>query len=372
MTMPSAGEREAVPRTPADWAKAACDAVMSTFAPEELPPAGKWHYHQGVFLAGALQVWERTGDRRYFDYTKRYVDHLVDELGNVVVAKGELDAIQAGLLLFVLEDETGDARYREAARKLRALFGTFNRTREGGFWHKDHYPYQMWLDGLYMGGVFAARYALRYGEPELVDMVLHQERLMRQGTLRGDGLLVHAWDESRRAPWADPATGKAPEVWGRALGWYGVALAEIREALPKDHPARGDLAAKLGALAEALVRHQDAECGLWYQVVDKGGRPDNWLELSCSSLFVYILAEAVRAGAADPALLEAARCGFAGITARVEWDEEGRFVLPDICIGTGVGDYAHYIARPRSRNDLHGVGTFVWACMALERAASGG
>ena len=126
----------------------------------------------------------------------------MDERGNVVVAKGELDAIQAGLLLFPLEDATGDPRYREAARKLRALFGTFNRTREGGFWHKDHYPYQMWLDGLYMGGVFAVRYAVRYGEPELVDMVLRQERLMRRGTIRSDGLLVHAWDESRRAPWA--------------------------------------------------------------------------------------------------------------------------------------------------------------------------
>lgn len=355
------------PGAPIDWAKAACDAVMAAYTPEELPPAGKWHYHQGVFLTGAVQVWERTGDVRYFDYTKRYVDHLVDELGNVVVAKGELDAIQAGLLLFTLEDATGDSRYREAARKLRALFDTFNRTREGGFWHKDHYPYQMWLDGLYMGGVFAARYAARYGEPELVDMALHQERLMRRGTLRPDGLLVHAWDESRRAPWADPATGMAPEVWGRALGWYGVALAEIRAALPEDHPARVDLAAKLGALAEALVRHQDVESGLWYQVVDKGDQPDNWLELSCSSLFVYVIAEAVRCGAADPALLEAARRGFAGITARVERDAEGRLVLPDICIGTGVGDYAHYIARPVSRNDLHGVGTFVWACMAMDR-----
>ena len=82
---------------------------------------------------------------------------------------------------------------------------------------------------------------------------------------------------------------------------------------------------------------------------------------------MYSIAEAVRAGAADPALLEAARRGFAGITARVEWDAEGRLVLPDICIGTGVGDYAHYIARPVSRNDLHGVGTFVWACMAMDR-----
>src|SRR5690606_14594494 len=127
---------------------------------------------QGVFLFGMQRVWEQTGRGEFLDYIKRYVDSLVDPLGNVVCDKGELDSIQAGLLLFVLDREFADPRYKRAADKLLALFPTFNRTSDGGFWHKDKYPYQMWLDGLYMGGAFAMSYAKHFNEPKLYEMVL--------------------------------------------------------------------------------------------------------------------------------------------------------------------------------------------------------
>ncbi|GIP40609.1 unsaturated rhamnogalacturonyl hydrolase YteR [Paenibacillus sp. J31TS4] len=359
---------------PLDWARTACDALITTFAPTELPPAGRWHYHQGVFLESMLRVWKMTGEEKYLLYPKAYVDALVDEHGNLLFHRDELDSIMAGMLLFPLERQFGEPHYRIAAEKLRQLFRTLNRTSEGGFWHKDKYPYQMWLDGLYMGGVFALLYAERYREPELIDLVLQQWRLMRTHmTDEATGLLYHAWDEARRMPWADPVTGCSPEFWGRSLGWYGMALGDFLDVLPAGHPAREELGAELGRFAQALLPFQDAATGLWYQVVDKGGRTDNWLETSCTSLFLYTLAKAVKHGVApDPdGFRQAAEKGFAGLSARMAFDADGRFVMPGICIGTSAGDYENYVTRPVSENDLHGVGAFVLACVEMESLRDG-
>lgn len=357
--------------SPIGWARAACESLMKRYAPEELPPAGRWHYHQGVFLCGMEMVWERDREMEYDQYIKRYVDKLIDENGNFYYARDELDAIQPGLLLLRLDERNGDGdrRYRMAADKLRALFHTLNRTSEGGFWHKDKYPYNMWLDGLYMGGVFALKYANAYGDDSLRELVLQQEALMRKHMRDEEtGLLYHAWDESGAMPWADPATGRSPEFWGRSMGWYVLALAQFLDELPEEDPRWNwnALADELADAVTALIRFQDAESGLWYQVVDKGHLADNWLETSCSSLFVYAIARAYKRGLIGDEGLQAAHRGFQGLVGVMQTDEEGRFVMPNICIGTSAGDYENYVTRPTSSNDLHGVGAFVMACVEME------
>ncbi|MBD7968605.1 glycoside hydrolase family 88/105 protein [Paenibacillus gallinarum] len=356
-----------VARTPMQWASAAADSIMATYKPGELPPAHRWHYHQGVFLCGVEQIAEQLGEARYDDYIQGYIDDLVDEQGNLFFARDELDSIQAGLLLFRQAERTGKPQYKVAADKLRNLFRTLNRTTEGGYWHKDKYPHQMWLDGLYMGGVFALKYADIYGDDELREEVLQQERLMRKYMKdERTGLLYHAWDESRQMPWADPDTGCSPEFWGRSLGWYGLALTEFIALLPEEHPSHAELKEELGAFVEAIIRYQDEETGLWYQVVDKGSHPDNWLETSCSSLFVYTIARAVQQSAADETCMSAARKGFAGLAQMMETDDLGHLVMPSICIGTSAGDYENYVTRPVSKNDLHGVGAFIMAAVAMQ------
>lgn len=354
--------------TPLQWAQAACDSLMARYTPEQLPPENRWHYHQGIFLHGMLQVWKRNGEEAYLQYTKQYVDHLVDEYGNFMFARDELDSIMAGLLLFPLEEHNADGspRYRQAIEKLRSLFGTLNRTAEGAFWHKDKYPYQMWLDGLYMGGVFTLEYATRYGDEGLIDRVLEWEGLMsKHMTDDKTGLLFHAYDESKSFPWADSVTGCSPELWGRSLGWYGMALADFLDILPADHAAAIVWKEKLGQFVKALIRLQDTESGLWYQVVDKGDRADNWLETSCTSLFVYAIAKAVKHGCIEEAYIDAAWKGYQGLISRLKFDEIG-VIVPDICIGTSAGEYDYYVARPVSENDLHGVGAFILACTEME------
>ncbi|MBS4195141.1 glycoside hydrolase family 88/105 protein [Lederbergia citri] len=354
--------------SPLQWAEEACKSLMKTYKPDQLPPANRWHYHQGVFLVSMQELYEQIGDEAYYEYSKAYVDHLVDEEGNFLFNRSELDAIQAGLLLFSLHRRTGDTRYKKAADKLISMFPTFNTTKEGGFWHKDRYPYQMWLDGLYMGGVFAMNYEREFGGEGLLEMVLYQEKLMRKYTQDTEtGLFYHAWDESKKQRWADPETGRAPEFWGRAIGWYGITFNEILHFLPENDPRRTELIESLEFLIEGLIRFQDDETGLWHQVVDKGEQPDNWLETSCSSLFIYTIARAMNDGHIGHQYRNHVIKAFRGLLRKMKFTEDGRFVMPDICIGTGVGDYKHYIEREKCQNDLHGVGSFVLACIQMQR-----
>ncbi|ENH96504.1 hypothetical protein J416_10421 [Gracilibacillus halophilus YIM-C55.5] len=353
-------------KTALDWAKLACDTLMQQYEPVKLPPADRWHYHQGVFLCGMYDVWKQTNEKKYYDYVKTYVDQLIDENGNFYFARSELDAIQPGLLLLPLYEETKDEKYKLAARKLRHLLNTLNKTKEGGFWHKDKYPYQMWLDGLYMAGPFAIQYGQRFGEPELTDLVMEQERLMRKHTQKENGLYYHGYDESKKAPWATEQ-GHAPEIWGRALGWYSMVTANFIEMLPEGHEKREELKTVVKQLVDALITYQDKETGLWYQVVDKGDQSDNYLESSCSCLFTYAIAKAVNMGYVDTSYLTYAEKAYDGLLKnKVEVDDRGRFHLHDICIGTSIGTYDYYVHRERSTNDLHGVGAFALASIQLE------
>lgn len=358
-------------KSPNEWARAACDSIISMYTPKELPPAERWHYHQGVFLCGMEMLWEAEQDDRYEAYIQQYVDNLIDEHGNLYFARDELDAVQAGLLLFRLEKRTGHSKYRIAADKLRNLLNTLNLTSEGGYWHKDKYANQMWLDGLYMAGVFSLKYANAYGDLALRETVLHQEKLMRKYMKdEKTGLLYHAWDESRKMPWANAETGCSPEFWGRSLGWYGLAVAQFLDELSADETGREALVTSLRDFVHALIRYQDAESGLWHQVVDKGQEPDNWLETSCTALFVYTIAKAIKQGVVGQECADAAVKGYEGLIRTLKIDEQERVILPLICIGTSAGDYENYVTRPTSENDLHGVGAFVMACVEVQSLIS--
>ena len=352
---------------PLFMAEKACRTIMDTYTPKELPPGNRWHYHQGVFLYGMLRVWEVTGKDEYFEYTKAYIDNLIDDEGNFYFARDELDSIQVGILLFPLYEATNDKKYVIAATKLRNLLKTINKTSEGGYWHKDKYPYQMWLDGLYMAGPFSLMYGEHFNEPELAQAVLYQEKLMRKNmTDEETGLLYHAWDEKKAQAWANKETGCSPEFWGRSVGWYGTALIDILDNLDEKIAGREDLLTSLQNFIPAVVKQQDDVSGLWYQVVNKGDQEDNWLESSCSALFVYTMAKAVKAGYIDrEPYMESINKAYNGLFEHMVDVKDSSLTLSGICIGTSAGVYNYYVERPTSENDLHGMGAFVLACMAV-------
>jgi unsaturated rhamnogalacturonyl hydrolase len=364
-------ETAAAPATPLEWAAKACDTMMDQYYPEQLPPAGRWHYHQGVFLLGMERLRQKTGDARYLKYIQGYVDNLISPSGALVYQE-TLDDRMPALLLFPLMEATKDPRYKIALDTLLARLRKWPSTSEGGFWHKDTYPNQMWLDGLWMAQPLAVKYAKTFNEPALYDQAVRQALLMQKHLQDPKtGLLYHGWDESRKSAWANQETGRSPEFWGRAIGWYGMALIDILEYLPEQHSGRPALLAALRSLSDALVKYQDPKTGLWHQVVDKGGRMDNWLETSCSCMYVYTLAQAVERKYLPDSYLEAARKGYRGVLeykVRINANKAKQpLIIKDICVGTGVGDgYLFYAARPRVENDLHGVGAFVMMCVAMD------
>lgn len=359
------------PRTPLAWAQWACDTMIRRYAPEDLPPKGHFHYHQGVFLSGMLHVWQLCGDDRYFDYARRWVDSVFAPDGSIrQYTCGDLDDIQPGVLLFPILDKTGNPHYRDCLAAVAAELPAVPRPACGGLSHKVRCPGQLWLDGLYMAGPFLTEYAHRTGDDALRELAIEDVRLVRDHTRDpATGLWVHAWDENRKAAWCDPATGRAPEVWGRALGWVPVAIYDMVDALPPDHPARAELLDTARDLLDAARKVQGPD-GRWYQVLGRPGAPGNWLENSCSCLLAAAIFRGVRRGWLAESFRPAAERAFAGVTASLTADGDD-LQIGGVCIGTGVGDYAFYCARPTSVNDLHGVGAFLLAASEYEAAQRG-
>lgn len=343
----------------------------------------KWAYPYGLTLFAMQKLYQETGEEKYLEYGKTYVDQLIDEDGNIKNYKiygFNIDDINAGKLLFLLYEKTQDKRYLTAMKNLRTQLEWQPRTKTGGLWHKRYYPYQMWLDGLYMGAAYWAQYAHTFDEPDKVwDDIAHQFILIESKTRDPEtGLLYHAWDESTLQAWADDETGLSSHFWSRAMGWYAMALVDTLEYMPVDHRDRDALIAILNRLAEALVKVQH-KSGLWYQVTDLGERYGNYLEASGTGMFSYAMAKGVRQGHLPKKYLKAARKAHDGLTRQlVEINPVNNEVhLTQICGGAGLGTYEnnpyrpgtfeYYIDEAVRVNDPHGVGPFILASLELGR-----
>lgn len=352
-----------------EHARKAVNSLMSSYPDSvQLPPAGRWHYHQGVFLLSVLRLWELSPDPSLLEYVRRYAQGLIGPNGELELAVDELDAMQAGNILFALLDDSDGQRYRKALDYIISLMEGFGRTDQGGFWHKEKYPNQQWLDGLYMAGPISVCYARLTGSEKLYDEICFQARLIYDGALdKSSGLLRHGFDRSKSAPWADSQSGQAPEVWGRALGWFPAALLDILDNLPNSHRHTIALRQMFTSLMEAILRFQDDESKLWYQVIDQGDDGENWIESSCSSLFIYSLAKGIRNGLLDVSLKPRLEESYRALLTQTSEGADG-YQVGNICIGTSIGTREYYYSRPTSINDLHGVGAFVLASVETARA----
>lgn len=350
-----------------DYAKAACDTMMRKFEGKKLPPQGHFHYHQGVFLSGVYQTYELCREEKYFAYMKEWVDSCVAADGTIhAYDSGQLDDIQPGILLFPLLDRTKSSHYQKALDELLDAIWHFPRNPIGGFFHKADLTNQMWLDGLYMAGPISAEYGYRNKRPEFIDCCVEQALLMRKMTEdKESGLWYHAWDYSKKAAWANPDTGLSPEFWGRSIGWVPVAVLNELDFIPVSHPKYQEMCSLVQDLLTAVYKYQSGE-GRWYQVVNKGEQEGNWLENSCSCLFVAAMCKAVRKGLMDVSFLKAARKGYEAVINSLDW-QENDIQIGNVCVGTGVGDYEHYCKRPVAVNDLHGVGAFLIMCVEAQK-----
>jgi PelA/Pel-15E family pectate lyase len=341
-------------------------------------PRAKWTYEFGLILEALRRVGVETGDPRFGAYVRKQIDRFITADGTITTYEFEtfnLDNIPPGRVLLDLYRTTGEEKYRRAAETLRRQLEHQPRTREGGYWHKKIYPYQMWLDGLYMAQPFHAEYARMFNEASAYDAIAFQLTSVERHTRdSATGLLYHAWDESRQQGWADPRTGASPHFWGRAMGWYAMGLVDVLDAFPCTHPRRGELLATLRRLAMAVLAHRDPSTKLWFQVVDQGTREGNYLETSASCMFAYTFAHGARNGYLDSSYWGYAQETFdAVVRTKLSIRAGGTPELRDICQVAGLGgnpyrdgSYSYYVGEPRRINDLKGVGPFILAALELE------
>jgi unsaturated rhamnogalacturonyl hydrolase len=336
-----------------------------------------WGYTQGLVYFSLEQLARQHKETKYKDVIHLYGKQMIAANGKIKGFNREefnLDNINAGKILFGLYQETGEQRYKLALDRLREQLTAQPRTSEGGYWHKQKYPWQMWLDGAYMASPFLAQYAATFNEPKAFDEVALQFLLMEKH-LRDEktGLLYHGWDESKSQTWANKQNGRSPNFWGRAIGWYAMALVDALDYFPPSHSRRKELVRILQQLSNSLQTFQDRETGLWYQVVDQGTRKGNYLEGSASSMFVYALAKGVRKGYLDNSFLAVAQKGYDGIINQlIAVKENGEVDLLQVCEVAGLsadrdGSYDYYVNEKIRVNDPKGTGPFILASLELNR-----
>lgn len=336
-----------------------------------------WTYDYGVVLRGFVSLYEKTGNEKYYDYIKRSIDGFVDADGNIPLysmTEYNLDNILIGRLLFPLYHRSGDPRYKQAAAMLRKQLDSHPRTSEGAFWHKKIYPYQIWLDGLYMASPFYAEYIRDFGDGDYTD-VLRQfklcERHLRDAKI---GLLYHAWDEKHEQFWCDPATGLSKNFWGRSVGWFVMALADVIDILPPAHPEREWMIGLLSDVLDSLERVRDQASGVFWQVLDKPNQKGNYLESSASCMVCYAIAKGLRGGYLPSKWAAVAKQLYQGILDEfITVRADGLVNLGRCCQVAGLGGkdrrdgtYAYYISEPIVTNDLKGVGAFIQAAAEME------
>ena len=367
------------------WSQRVANAAMARWPDGRFVPEGApwtWNYELGTLLEGMDAVWLNTADRRSFDYIQASVDQLVEPDGSIPSLKPEehqLDNILLGRQLLLLYGVTRNQRYLTAATFLYNQLLKQPRNAEGGFWHKQRYPNQMWLDGLYMAEPFYAEYSSISHHPENFADITHQFVLIEEHARDAKtGLLYHGWDASKQERWANPQTGDSAEFWARGMGWTMMALVDTLGYYPPDDPGRAQLLAILRREAEAVTRVQDPASGLWYDVMDKPGAQGNYLESSAACMFVYALAKGVRRGYLPAHYLANAERGYRGILAHFVKAGPGDDVsLTGTVKASGLGgnpyrdgSYAYYIGEKVVTNDPKGVGAFLMASVEMENAGN--
>ncbi|MBO0324076.1 glycoside hydrolase family 88 protein [Muricauda sp. CAU 1633] len=343
----------------------------------------RWSYTNGLVLMACSKVYEQTGNQKYYDYIYEYADSLIDSTGTIAtysLSSQNLDMIKSGDVLLYLYDRTKEERFLKAMQTLNSQMSSQPRTSDGGYWHKKIYPYQMWLDGLYMAEPFHALYTKTFIEDDekaqenYDDIVLQFDLIQKHSRDEKTGLLYHGWDESREQKWANKETGNSPHLWSRGMGWYGMALVDVLDFLPENHPGREKLISYLNQYAEAVVKVQD-ESGLWYQVLDLGDREGNYLEATGSSMFTYVFAKGAHKGYLPDKYLAVAEKAYKGIIDNlITVEDNGVVNLTKCCSVAGLGgnpyrdgSFEYYINEPIRNNDPKGTGPFILASLELNK-----
>jgi unsaturated rhamnogalacturonyl hydrolase len=370
---------------PIDWAKKMADSDQKRF-PDPVfldgAKAPKWNYTNGLVTQANQELYDYTKEEKCWNYGMTYAEKLIDKEGNILggyaLEKYSLDLINSGKILFEIYTKTGDERYKKAMDLLHKQLETHPRNSDGGYWHKKSYPWQMWLDGVYMADPFSAQYGATFNVSKAIDDAVLQVELVQKHTFDSKtGLNFHGYDEKRVQFWANKETGTSSHIWGRAQGWYCMALIDILDYIPENHPKRAAYIKILQKVYKAVLKAQDPKSGVWWQVMDLPGKEGNYLESTCSTMFVYSFAKAYRNGYVNAKFLKSAKKGFNGILKQfIKENPDGTISITQCCAVAGLGgknpkdrdgSFEYYISEPIRENDAKAVGPFIMAGIELQK-----
>ena len=339
----------------------------------------KWNYIDGCMIKAVLQMYDLTKEEKYLKFADDFIDYRVFEDGTIdgySIGEKNIDNVNAGKTLFELYDLTGKEKYKKAADLVYSQIEIMPRCQNEArsFWHKDIYPNQVWLDGLYMGLPFYLEYETRYNDRKNYSDIFGQFKFVIENMRNPiNGLYFHAMDTSREAFWCDKVTGLSQHSWLRAIGWYTMALIDTLDQVDnKDHKYDAEckmLEDAFKDLVDSMLKYQD-ESGMWYQVVDQGGKEGNYLETSGSAIFAYSIMKSVRMGILDKSYFKHGLKAFNGTCDKYLSEKDGELQLDGICLVSGLGPYdnkrrdgtfEYYMSEPIVSNDAKGVAPLVLA-----------
>lgn len=299
--------------------------------------SSRWHYIEACILKAYLDTYDHTGNDEYYNFVKNFIDDLYDENGNIPeinVNYYSIDQIKMASILFKLYEKENDPKYKKVLDLIYEQLKTYPRTKSGSFWHKENYPNQIWLDGLYMGQPFYIEYIKKFVKPRNYSDTLDQFQNARKFLFNEEKhLYYHAYDESREMFWCDKVTGCSPNVWCRSVGWLVMALVDLLELFEGQAE---ELKVLLKETIDGMLPYQH-ESGMWYQVVDMGDKPGNYLESSGTSMLAYGILKAVRLGYLPEEYSVHGKDAFRGTVNQYVKDEDGEVLLGGICKSAGLG-----------------------------------
>jgi len=365
----------------------------------------KWSYVMGIELEGMLDTYLTYGGEAIRQYCQEYTDTMINAKGDIRgydILDYNLDNIRTGHFVTRMYNLYPEPKNKIAINTMMKQLQNQPRTiADKVFWHKAIYAYQVWLDGIFMGLPFRCLTASTQLKPKeaikIYDDAVNQLKITYQRTLDPKtGLNRHAYDETREAFWSDNETGLSQHCWGRAQGWYSMALIEVLDALPEDYSRRGEVLDLLQKDLDAVIKWQDAKTGTWYQVMDSPEREGNYLESTCTAMFAYVLLKAYNKGYLGEQYRDAGIKAYKGLIKNmIRVNADKTISLTNCCSVAGLGpaatpqvieamkkinpkgsvkenkrrdgSYAYYLDEPIRDNDAKGVGPFIWASLEIEK-----
>lgn len=334
-----------------------------------------WNYIDGCMMTSLLSLYNETKHQEYFDFVDNYIDYYIFDDGEILgyqIEHFRLDDINESRVLFDLYEKTKKEKYLKAIAKTYGQILTQPRTYEGNFWHKDIYPNQVWLDGLYMAMPFYALYETKMNDCKNIQDIINQYKLVRKHLFDEEKqLYYHGYDASKSVFWADKETGLSKNFWLRAIGWFTVSLVDVAEIIKEKCPNEYVyVASLLKEIIDSILKYQDKDSKMFYQVVDHKEVEGNYLETSGSAMISYAILKATRLGILNENYRTIGNEIFDGICNKYLTEVNGDLNLEGICLVAGLGPekdkrrdgtIAYYLSEPIVKNDAKGVGPLIMA-----------